>query len=305
MDTANYKDFLIFNGGVRYDDYHVSARNNTSSRSADSGIPSYNFGIVYKPVPIASVYAAYATAADPVGDELDATSSSYGGLSPTQNQAQIFGPQKSKAIEVGTKWELFDRHLLASAAAFQTDVTNARETAPAGLPNYTSGTIVAGAQYRVRGLDFEAAGKITDKWSVMAGLVLMQSEVTKSIVPTNVGLELANIAHQSFNLLTKYQVLDWLELGGQAVYASEIKGGSLLAANGNVAYPNPPNPTILPSHWRFDTFAEAKVTDNISAKLYIQNIFDKTYYDALYQSAQPFIQQAPGRNISLIATAKF
>jgi catecholate siderophore receptor len=305
MDTASYNDFVFFNAGVRYDDYEVTANNNTSARSADSGITSYNTGLVVKPLPIGSVYVAYATAAEPVGDELDATSSAYGGLAATQNVAQIYGPQKSHAIEAGTKWELFDRHLLATAAAFQTNVINARETAPADIPGYTSGTIVSGAQYRVRGGDFELAGKITERWSVLGGLVLMHSEITRSVVPTNVSLPLANIAHQSFNFLTKYQVTRWLELGGQSIYASQIRGGSLLAANGGVAYPNPPNPTILPSHWRFDTFAEAYVGPHTTVKLYGQNILNKTYYDALYQSAQPFIQVAPSRSISLIATVKF
>jgi catecholate siderophore receptor len=96
-----------------------------------------------------------------------------------------------------------------------------------------------------------------------------------------------------------------LELGGQSVYASQIRGGSLLAANGGVAYPNPPNPTILPSHWRFDAFAEADIGYHTSLKLYAQNILNKTYYDALYQSAQPFIQVAPSRSFSLIASLKF
>ncbi|HUO44768.1 MAG TPA: TonB-dependent receptor [Burkholderiales bacterium] len=305
IDTANYNDFIIVNGGVRYDDYGITAANNTRSQSADDGITSYNVGLVVKPSKISSIYAAYATAAEPVGDELDATSSTYGGLAPTQSSTQIFGPQKSEAYELGTKWELFNQHLLATAAAFRTDVTNARETAPAGLPGYVSGQIVAGAAYTVQGLDFEVAGKVTDRWSVMGGLVLMHSEVTQSIVPTNVGLQLANIAHQSFNLLTKYQVNHWLELGGQSIYASEIKGGSLLAANGGIPYPGTPNPTLLPSHWRFDAFAEAKINDHVNLKLYAENIFDKTYYDSLYQSGQPFIKVAPGRDISLIATLKF
>ena len=305
MDTAEYKDVVFLNGGVRYDDYHVNAANNTSSRTADNGITSYNVGLVVKPIEIASLYAAYATSADPVGDELDASASAYGGLSPTQSTAQIYGPQRSKSFEVGTKWEVFDRRLLATFAAFQTDVDNARETAPAGIPGYTSGTIVAGAKYRVKGIDLELAGKLTDQWSVMGGAVFMQTEITKSIVPTNVGLELANIAPNSFNLLSKYQVTDWLELGGQAVFDSRIKGGSLLAANGGVAYPNPPNPTILPSHWRADAFAETAIGYHTTLKLYVQNIFNKTYYDALYQSAQPFIQVAPGRSVSLTAIAKF
>ncbi len=149
------------------------------------------------------------------------------------------------------------------------------------------------------------AGKLTDRWSVLGGIVLMQTEVQKSVVPTNVGLQLANIANQSFNLLTKYKVTNWLELGGQSIYASGIKGGSLLVANGNVAYPNAPNPTILPSHWRFDAFAETKINANLSAKLYVQNIFNKTYYDSFYQSAQPFVAVAPGRSVYLIASAKF
>ena len=87
----------------------------------------------------------------------------------------------------------------------------------------------AGAAYRIRGIDLGVGGKITDKWSVFGGLVLMESEVTKSLVPspqpllypTNVGLPLANIAHQSFSLLTKYQLTDVWEIGGQAVYALE------------------------------------------------------------------------------------
>ncbi|MBV9842157.1 MAG: TonB-dependent receptor [Sphingomonadaceae bacterium] len=305
IETANYRDLVILNAGVRYDDYDITSANNTSSRKAHSGITSYNVGLVVKPSKIGSVYVAYATAADPVGDELDATASAYGGLSPTQNALQIFGPQRSRSIEVGTKWELFDRHLLASAAAFQTRVTNARETAPAGLPGYTSGQIVAGAIYRVRGLDFELAGNITPQWSVLGGLVIMDPKVRRSINPLNDGLQLANIAPTSFNLLTKYQLTRRFELGGQAVYASQIKGGGLLAANGNVPYPGTPRPTILPSYWRFDVFAEARVNEHLELKVYAQNLFNKTYYDSLYQSAQPFIAVAPGRNILVEAAIKF
>jgi len=299
MDTANYKDFLILSAGIRYDDYHINSANNTSSSSANDGITSYNASLLVKPVKIGSIYFAYATAADPVGSELDATSSTYGGLAATQVATQIFGPQKSRSYEIGTKWELIDRHLLITIAPFQTDVTNARETAPNGLPGYTSGQIVPNAAYRVRGLDFEVAGKLTSKWSVMGGVVTMDPKVTKSIVPTNVGLQLANIAPQSFNLLTKYQLTRRLELGGQTVYASKIEGGSLLAANGGIAFPGAPNPTFLPSYWRFDVFVEHRINSFVSLKVYGMNLTNKTYYDSLYQSAQPFVKVAPGRAVYL------
>ena len=327
LDTANYNDLVILNGGIRYDNYNITTSgygtvngvpNVFGSQSAEFGLPNFNLGLVLKPLPIASVYVAYATSSNPVGAEFDGTSTAYGGLAPTLNgnANQIFGPEKNRAIEVGTKWELFDRHLLLTAALFQTEKDNAREsqnvtaataTAACPYPANTTGSVAcisAGAAYRIRGIDLEVGGKITDKWSVFGGLVLMQSEVTKSLIPpantilytTNVGLPLANVAHQSFSLLTKYQLTDVWELGGQAVYRSKMYGGTFLAANQG---------TVLPSYWRFDAFAEAKIDKNWTAKLFVANIFNKLYYDALYQSAAPFVLEAPGRSASLVISARF
>jgi catecholate siderophore receptor len=112
--------------------------------------------------------------------------------------------------------------LLVTGALFQTEKENARESQNTTVNGQTVSLISAGAAYRIRGIDLGAGGKITDKWSVFGGLVLMQSEVTKSLIPspqpllysTNVGLPLANVAHQSFSLLTKYQLTDVWEIGG-------------------------------------------------------------------------------------------
>ena len=302
IDTANFQDVVFVNGGVRYDDYTIGSHNNTKGVGDHAGLVNYNAGLVVKPTPPSSLYVAFATSSNPVGAELDGTSTTYGGLSPTGTTNQVFGPQRNRAVEVGVKYEFFDRRLLATAALFQTDAENARESVTL---NGVRGTVVAGAAYRVKGIDLEAEGKITDEWSVLAGLVLMDPRVTKSFYASDVGLNVANIANRSFNLLSKYEVSPWFELGGQAVYASQILGGSLLAANGNSLPPNAPNPTILPAHWRFDTFAEVKVGPYTTLKVFVANILNKTYYDSLYQSAAPFIAVAPGRSVTLIASAKF
>jgi catecholate siderophore receptor len=328
IDTANYNDFVILNGGVRVDDYNIRANGYGSVNNVPNiygqqeqhyTMPNWNAGIVVKPLPIASVYAAYATSTNPVGAEFDGTSAQYGGLAPVLNgnATQIFGPEKNRGVEVGTKWELFDRHLLVTAALFQTEKENAREsvnianagaaTALCPYPTGTVGTvscITAGAAYRIRGIDLGAGGKLTPKWSLFAGLVLMQSEVTKSLIPSpqpllyasNVGRPLSNVAHQSFSALTKYQFNDMWELGGQAVYRSEIYGGTFLAANQG---------TSIPAYWRFDAFAEAKVSQNWRLKLFVNNIFDKRYYDALYQSATPFVLEAPGRTVAFVMSARY
>lgn len=329
LDSANYRDLLILNGGIRYDDYKIgvngfgtagTAKGQWNAQAAEFEMPNFNLGITLKPLPITSFYAAYATSSNPVGAEFDGTSAAYGGLAPNPNgnNNQIFGPMQNSAIEIGNKWELFDRHLLVSGALFQTNVTNAREsvnvtptnpTAPGCTYSTQIGgssqpCITAGAAYQIRGVDLEVTGKITDKWSVFGGLVLMKSEVLKSLVPsanpvlypTNVGLPLANIAHQSFSLLSKYQINDTWEVGGQAVYRSKIYGGTLLAANQG---------TSLPSFWRFDTFAEAKIDKNWTAKVFVNNIFNKLYYTAFYQSAAPFVLEAPGRTAALQISARF
>jgi catecholate siderophore receptor len=332
MDSANYNDKIILNGGVRYDNYDVKASgfgtasgqvspNLWNAQEVRSGMPNFNLGLTLKPMPIGSVYVAYATSTNPVGAEFDGTSAQYGGLAGflPGNPNQVFGPEKNKAIEVGTKWELFDRHMLVTAALFQTEKENAREaqnvtsqTQAAGIPgcSYTlvspapESCITAGAAYRIRGIDLGMGGKLTDRWSMTAGLVLMQSEVTKSLVPspqkslypTNVGLPLANVAHQSFSLLTKYQLNDVWELGGQAVYRSQMYGGTFLAANQG---------TSIPSYWRFDAFAEAKIDKNWTAKIFVANLTNKLYYDALYQSATPFVLVAPGRSVSMVISARF
>ncbi len=294
IETANYRDFIFLNGGLRYDEYHVGATNSLGSVTEATGMLNYNAGLVVKPLPIASLYGAYATSSNPVGAELDGTSTTYGGLNPGSKVNQIYGPTQNRAMEVGTKWELVDRRLLVTGALFQTDVQNARESIPTGYVG--AGTIVAGAAYRVRGLDLEAAGKLTDKWSIFGGFVSMQSDVVQSIVPTNIGDKLANIAHNSFNLLSKYQLTDKIEIGGQATYVSKVYGGTLLAANQG---------TALLDHWRFDAFVEYKIDKNWTTKVFVNNILDKTYYDAFYQSAAPFVLIAPGRAAYWMMEAKF
>jgi catecholate siderophore receptor len=286
MDTANWEDTIIVNGGVRWDSYKLKSSIAAASSSVDSAFVNYNAGIVYKPVPIGSLYAAYATSTNPFGSELDATGTDYGSSPPTGTT--ILGPEQNKAAEVGTKWELFDRHMLVSGALFHTTKDNARETNAAGV-------LTSGAAYRIQGIDIEASGKLTDRWSVFGGIVLMDSKVTKSNIASNIGLQLANVAHQSFSLLTKYKFDgDW-EVGGQAVFRSKVYGGTFGANTG----------TQIPSYWRFDAFVEKKIDKNWTMKLYAQNLTNKLYYDTLYRSSAPFVAVAPGRAFYLVTSAKF
>jgi len=57
MDSANYRDLLILNGGFRYDNYNLDtsaygAGNALKQQSANFLIPNFNLGLTLKPVPL-------------------------------------------------------------------------------------------------------------------------------------------------------------------------------------------------------------------------------------------------------------
>ncbi|MDB5570967.1 MAG: TonB-dependent siderophore receptor [Hyphomicrobiales bacterium] len=290
LDTLNFSEKLFLTGGVRLDDYSIDA----STVGANSAITAlsrhdllvnWNAGATYKILPNWAVYAAYGTSSNPVGADVDGGSSDYGGL--TLLNASL-GPERNSAAEVGTKMELFDRRLLATAALFQTTKANARETVGSG----NSATVVGDGEFVVRGLDTSVGGKVTDRWSLFGGFVWMNSEVTRSAIEANVGKRIANLAHTSFNMLSKYDLTDQFTIGGQATWKSDIYGGTFAA-----------NQNVLPARWRFDAFAEYRITKNVTAKIMVQNITNAVIYDAFYRSTAPFVYLAPGR--SALASLNF
>jgi catecholate siderophore receptor len=291
-DTVRLSKEWIVNAGVRLDAFErtqvggpgatgdpaTNIANNTGHAKAD--LFSWHAGIVYKPIPIASFYAAYATSQSPIGSELDSTGAQYNGLSTTLVNVP---PQEARSIEVGTKWELFGKRLLATAALFQTEVDHARtndNVTPTDPSNAFAG------KYRVRGLELGAAGNITRDWSVYGGLVVLDTEVLNSSNPQDIGRRLANIPLTQFSLLSRYQLTDRLAIAGAATHGGQIFGGHLAANAAN-------NHTV--DWWRFDAFAEYKLTDNIDLRLSGLNLTDELYYDAIYQATESFAFVAPGR----------
>jgi catecholate siderophore receptor len=158
--------------------------------------------------------------------------------------------------------ELFDNHLLLTASMFQTTKDNARETVGTGA----AAIVVGSGEYVIRGIDVGVTGKINERWSIFGGAVWMDSEVTESSNPANIGKKLANIAHGSFNLLAKYDVTAKVTVGGQATYKSKIYGGSLAA-----------NQNELPAGWRFDAFAEYKFTPKIVGKVMVHEHLQRSF----------------------------
>ena len=226
------------------------------------------------------------------GAEFDGTSANYGGLAPVLNgdSNQIFGPEKNKAIEVGTKWELFDRHLLVTAALFQTDKDNAREavnvTPPprprvVPYPANTAGTvpcISAGAAYRIRGIDLEVGGKITDKWSVFGGLVLMQSEVTKSLVPPPIRCLFADQCRPAARQHRPSIVQPAQQISAHRCLGARRSGGLPLEDLRRHLACRQPGHVAARASGASTRSPKPRSTRTGQVKLFVNNIFNKLYY---------------------------
>lgn len=281
-DTIHLTDQWIVSGNVRIDDFSRDQVGGTAANTAkvDETLVSWNTGIVFKPIPSASFYAAYGVTESPIGNELDSTGIEYNGL--TAANAHL-SPEETRGVELGTKWELFNGRMLATAAVFETVKDNARTNRNV-LP--LDGGNESDGKYRVRGVEFGVSGNITDRWSVFGGVTWLETETLKSDLPSEVGRRLANIPVTQFALLSKYKLTDQLTIGGQAIYAGEVVAGHF--AEHDLGY-------RIPDYWRFDAMAEYEFNDNWSIEVSGLNLTDELYYDAIYQDAASFAYVAPGR----------
>jgi len=199
-------------------------------------------------------------------------------------------PETSINYELGTKWELFDHKLLATAALFQTTKKDVMEGA-----NYdTVGTFNTGKN-RVRGLEIGLAGNFTERLSGQIGGSLLQSEVLGSATATNIGKPLSNFAKKSFSAQLKFQQTDAFSYGAVARHESDRCGGQPDTAAG---YTNGLCSQPVPSFTVYDVFGAYRFSRRFDVRLNVLNIGNKDYYTAVYRSGS-FLYKGDARAVRL------
>lgn len=301
MDTVDLNERWSLFGGLRADNFDFDLTTTTGATAGTYGysdtLLNGHLGVTYKINPQGMVYASFATAADINGGESDVgTSSAYGGL-VVNSGAVAADPERSQSFEIGTKWNLFEESLLATAAIFQIDKSDVTE----GAPGYTAtGTFNSGAN-RVRGIEFGLAGNLTSKLSGQVGLTFMNAEIRKSYSAVNVGKTLSNFADNSADVQLKYQFTRAFSFGGAVRYESERYAGQPDTApnmsNGQYGQP-------IPEYTVFDLFATYRFNKSLEGRLNIQNVGDKDYYLAGYQSGS-FLYKGDARAVRLTMEYNF
>lgn len=310
MDTWSLSETWEVFTGLRTDQFEFSINSGaTAYTGATNGAKTYDepmanghLGVVYKPTESGNIYLILSTSSNPTGEQLDsATNCAYGGLCQNASNAGSASgftptPEKNTNYEFGTKWQLFDDELLLSAALFQIikeDVISTT-TVPNSSPLITLVNQVG--ELQVRGIELAATGNLSERLSVQAGLTWLDTEITRSDTPSEVGQKFPNTAEQSASAQLRYQLFNQLAIGGLVTYKGEIWGGT---PNGGTTN------NKIDANTRVDLMADWEISKTYSLQFNLQNATDEIYYDALYRSATPFTYVGEGRSLSVTAKISF
>ncbi|ARP89871.1 TonB-dependent siderophore receptor [Bordetella genomosp. 9] len=290
FDTVELNRHWQVSGGLRWDRYDTTATNVSGATGAlrrTDNMWNYQVGLAYKPVENGTFYATYGTSSTPSAISSSAVSDA---LTTTTSSLE---PERSRTVEVGTKWQVLDDRLTLSAAAFQ-DIR--KNTSVAVSANETEQV----GRARVRGIELGFAGSITPKWNVYGGYAFMDSELQEGAYNSGaVGEELPNTPRNTFSLWTTYRLMPKLTVGGGAYYVSKVYGNSDKSYNPD----GTPKVRYVPSYWRFDAMAAYEFNEHLTAQLNVVNIFDETYYTKAY--AAHYAQLGTGRAAILSLNVKY
>lgn len=295
MDTVEVTDALTVFAGVRADAFEYE---NTLTSNGVKTVYEYDdvlwnghLGATFKVAENANVYLTYSTAANINGGESDVTGCGYGGICSSSENVDQAKPETVENIELGTKWNLLNNKLLATAAIFQITKDDVME----GTDYETDGTYNTGKN-RVQGVELSLVGNITDKISTQVGLSVMESEILEAYDEEDVGGILANFADKSAFAQVRYQWNDQFSFGTAMNYSSEVYVGQPdSAANEDRS---------VPDYAVFDAFASYKFNEQLNARINIANLTDKDYYLTAYRSGG-FAYIGDARNAQLTVAYDF
>ncbi|MEG0556154.1 MAG: TonB-dependent siderophore receptor [Comamonas sp.] len=296
FDTLKLNEQWLVNGGLRVDHYKLSTSGPAGGR-APSNYPAYDLsrsdtlfnyqlGVVYKPAANGSIYANIGTASRPGGSTLGNGNED---LTTTTDALLSLKPEKTKSIELGTKWDLLDKKLNLTAAVFRNEVTNVRITDATGT--------YMGGNKTVNGLELGFTGQILSNLSVFGGYTFMDSE-QKNMGIGNIanGQRFANTPKHSFSLWTSYKPMAKLTLGlgiyaqssVNAAYAVSTVDGGIVTKGAN-------------GYARYDAMMAYQIDKNLAFQLNLYNLGDKVYYSGV--RSPHYATMAAGR--SAVASLKF
>lgn len=279
--------------GTRRDEMKADYSSATSPKLS-YGEWSTRTGLSYQPTETQHYYVSYSDSFSPTADLYQLT------VSPLP-------PERSKTVEVGSKWLFMDGDLAFRTALYRSTKDWERNT------DLESTAAILTKKRRTDGLEFELAGRITDNWEVFSGVAFMDAkilEVAQNVNATTgvltsadarfVGQRARNTPPVTFNVWSTYKFAGHWKVGGGVEAKAERYGYSPSAATGqftNGVF----TPNTLPGYARLDAML-AYEEQKWAVRLNVKNLLDKEYYDALYDNGGFSV---PGNRRTAIVTTEY
>ncbi|MCQ8185173.1 TonB-dependent receptor [Parvularcula maris] len=248
-------------GGLRYDRFEIEVEDRIAAAGGGDGalertddMVSPRAGLIYKPLPQASLYASYAKSFLPRSGDQFLT------LSPT---TEALDPEEFENIEVGFKWDVSER-LALTGAIFRIE----RESGTTVDPNDPERTILFSAI--TRGAEIQLTGSLTPFWAINGGYSYLDAEEDGRVVDgLGANRPLAQVPEHMLSLWNRFDVTERFSLGIGASY----QAAQFASLSGNVE---------LPSYTRVDAAATYDVTDRLRLQLNVENLLDEEYFPAAH-----------------------
>jgi catecholate siderophore receptor len=299
LDTLKFNDQWSVNLAARQDHYDSAITRNYSrasqtaawvngGTSSDSEkLNSVHTALIYKPAENGSIYLSYANAKQPSS----LTSVAQTGASSGDST------QRGKTYELGTKWDLFNENLSATAALYETK-RNLTYT-----DDDTGAELNIGGEQRVRGLELSLAGNITEKWSVFAGYAYQQSKTLSAPnADSDSGAAIANTPKHSLSLWNTYRLPynSTISYGVRYVDTVAIYQG---AGTGADSAATAATKTTVPDYVVHDLALTHMVNKNLDLRLNVTNLFNRHYWSEY--NARGYGIPGDGRGAALTASYHF
>lgn len=301
QDTVEFVPQWKATLGLRRDELDAKY-SSTASPYLKYGEWSTRAALSYHPTDVSHYYLGYSDSFSPTADLYQLT------LTPLP-------PERSQVLELGAKLLLMDGDLALRAAVYRAEKEWERNT------DLESTATILTKKRRTDGMELEVAGRVTEHWEVFAGLALMdavilevaqnyQAGVLVSADPRYKGQRARNTPTYTFNLWTTYKLGPW-KIGG-GVEAKGDRYAYVPSSSNPAAFPiatggsataaaSEFSPNTAPAYARWDAML-AYEQKHWGLRLNVQNLFDKLYYDAVYDNGGFVV---PGQRRRAILTAEF
>lgn len=271
QDTLSLTEQFKLVAGVRLDHFNAQYQDVNNNRfDMSHNLWSPRLGALWQPTDTASYYASYGTSYNTSGDTYQYALGSYAAGSVNAKTANT-APEKSRNIELGSKFEVFDKRGLLGVALFRSEKYNERNT---DADTAATQMLLSGKRHAT-GMEINFAGRITPAWEVFYNHTWIPSaRIDNSNIvrgaSQQVGDRPALTPKHSASAWSTYRLSPTWRIGGGLNY----RGEQTPDQNRNVT---------APAFTTVDAMAELALTDSALVKLNISNLTNKLYADALYR----------------------